>query len=224
MIGLAEAGIDLALADRIVGTSSGAIAGCVIAGGNDPMRLVTPPAPAGEHTEPQLDPDDPAMRIAHMADLIGLTAWPEKELLITAVDAATEQRRVWTASGPASPAEAVTASTAARGVFAPVTIDGAAYVDGGMHSTINADLATGAERILVIEPLAHRYPHAPADNELNRATTVAIVPRPETIPANLFAPATFEAAFHAGVRQAADDAPAVRQMWPKHPRRIGRGL
>ncbi|MGW5109304.1 patatin-like phospholipase family protein [Nocardia sp. NPDC004123] len=215
VIGLAKAGIDLARADRIVGTSAGSITGCVIAGGLDPMRLVTPPEPTDERLEPQPDPNSPAVRIAQLGSLIGLSAWPDKELLITAIDVVTKQRQVWTASGPASPAEAVAASTATPGAGAPVPIDGASYVDGGMHSTINADLAAGAQQILIIEPLAHLYPHAPADSELGGATTMFIVPETAAvIGPDLFDPAGFEPAFHTGLRQAADHAAAVRQMWP----------
>ena len=36
------------------------------------------------------------------------------------------------------------------GVFPPVTINGRRYMDGGMRSTTNADLAEGYERVLVV--------------------------------------------------------------------------
>nr|WP_286343388.1 patatin-like phospholipase family protein [Frondihabitans sucicola] len=35
-------------------------------------------------------------------------------------------------------------------VFPPVTIDGRAYVDGGMRSATNADVAAGYDRVLVL--------------------------------------------------------------------------
>ena len=41
---------------------------------------------------------------------------------------------------------------AGTGVWPPVTIDGRRYMDGGVRSTDNADLAAGAERITVISP------------------------------------------------------------------------
>jgi NTE family protein len=41
--------------------------------------------------------------------------------------------------------QAVEASCAVPGYFAPVSIDGTRYVDGGMHSTTNADLAASLE-------------------------------------------------------------------------------
>ena len=41
--------------------------------------------------------------------------------------------------------EAVEASCAIPGYFSPVTIDGARYVDGGVHSTTNADLVADCD-------------------------------------------------------------------------------
>jgi NTE family protein len=47
----------------------------------------------------------------------------------------------------------VAASCAVPGVWPPVTIDGRRYMDGGVRSTDNADLAAGAGRITVISPM-----------------------------------------------------------------------
>jgi NTE family protein len=38
------------------------------------------------------------------------------------------------------------------GVWPPVTIDGHRYIDGGVRSVTNADLAAGCDRVLVITP------------------------------------------------------------------------
>lgn len=48
--------------------------------------------------------------------------------------------------------DAVGASCAVPGVWPPVTIGARRFVDGGMRSTVNADLAAGAERVLVLAP------------------------------------------------------------------------
>ncbi len=45
------------------------------------------------------------------------------------------------------------ASSAVPGIWPPVTIEGRRYMDGGVRSADNADLAAGAERIIVISPL-----------------------------------------------------------------------
>lgn len=39
-------------------------------------------------------------------------------------------------------------------VWPPVEIDGHTYIDGGLRSTANADLAAGAEQILILVPAA----------------------------------------------------------------------
>ena len=39
------------------------------------------------------------------------------------------------------------------GVYPPVTIDGRRYVDGGMRSAANADLAADYERVVVLAPI-----------------------------------------------------------------------
>ena len=58
----------------------------------------------------------------------------------------------------ARPTAAVAASCAVPGYFAPVVVGGHRFVDGGIHSTTNADLLVDAEldRIIVVAPLAGR--------------------------------------------------------------------
>jgi NTE family protein len=46
--------------------------------------------------------------------------------------------------------DAVAASCAVPGVWPPVTINGHRYIDGGVRSGTNADLAIGCDRVLVI--------------------------------------------------------------------------
>ena len=49
---------------------------------------------------------------------------------------------------------AVAASCAIPGFFKPVEIDGARHVDGGVYSMANADLAAGADIVIVSSPLS----------------------------------------------------------------------
>jgi NTE family protein len=53
-------------------------------------------------------------------------------------------------------ARAVAASCCIPGVFAPVTIDGDLYVDGGIHSPTNADLVAdeGFDDVIVVSPMS----------------------------------------------------------------------
>jgi NTE family protein len=79
--------------------------------------------------------------------------WPARDLKIVAVDALSGQPRVFDKASGVSLIDAVTASCAVPGVWAPATIDGHRYIDGGVRSMANADYAAGASRVLVIVPL-----------------------------------------------------------------------
>lgn len=84
---------------------------------------------------------------------IGEPPWPARRLLITAVDAQTGESRVFDRDSGVPLIDAVAASCAVPLVWPPVTIDGRRYVDGGVRSVVNADLATGCERVVVLAPI-----------------------------------------------------------------------
>lgn len=79
-------------------------------------------------------------------------------LRVCTVDLATGRRVVFGSAGApaATVGEAVAASCAIPGVFAPVAIGDARYVDGGAWSPTNADAAPAGkgDRVLVLEPTA----------------------------------------------------------------------
>jgi NTE family protein len=78
--------------------------------------------------------------------------WPSRSLWIVAVDLDTGRRTVFGRPGSpdATPAGAVQASCAIPAYFEPVQIGAARYVDGGVHSTTNADLVAAARPDLVL--------------------------------------------------------------------------
>ncbi|KAA9166318.1 patatin-like phospholipase family protein [Amycolatopsis acidicola] len=80
-------------------------------------------------------------------------AWPETDLRIVAVDAATGEPRVFDRESGVGLVDAVAASCAVPGTWPPVTIGGARYIDGGVRSMENADLASGCERVLVLKAM-----------------------------------------------------------------------
>lgn len=88
--------------------------------------------------------------------------WPERPLLITAVDATTGALRVFDRTSGVALVDAVAASCAVPGIWPVVDIDGARYMDGGMRSAANADLAAGAERVLILVPGPESSPLGPA--------------------------------------------------------------
>ncbi|PTL73659.1 hypothetical protein C1I63_12955 [Rathayibacter caricis DSM 15933] len=79
--------------------------------------------------------------------------WPDRRLLITAVDTATGALVVFDRTSGVPLVDAIAASCAVPGVWPPVTIDGVRYMDGGVRSGSNADLAAGADWVLVVTPL-----------------------------------------------------------------------
>jgi NTE family protein len=77
-------------------------------------------------------------------------AWPERNFACTAVDAETGEFVIWTAQSRVGLARAVASSCAVPGVFPPININGRRYIDGGMRSATNADLAKGHELVVVL--------------------------------------------------------------------------
>jgi NTE family protein len=84
--------------------------------------------------------------------------WPSRRVLLVAVDAGTGETRVFDRGSGVSLVDAVAASCAVPGVWPPVTIGGHRYVDGGVRSSDNADLAAGYRSIAVISPLGYDSP------------------------------------------------------------------
>ncbi|MFI9804505.1 patatin-like phospholipase family protein [Streptomyces sp. NPDC052301] len=84
--------------------------------------------------------------------------WPERALKVVAVDAGSGEPRVFDRDSGVPLVDAVAASCAVPGVWPPVTIGERRYIDGGVRSIANADLAAGAERVLVVVPLGVTEP------------------------------------------------------------------
>lgn len=76
--------------------------------------------------------------------------WPAKRFACTAVDALDGRFQVWHNDSGVPLASAVSSSCAVPGVYPPVTINGRRYIDGGMRSSTNADLARGYDHVLII--------------------------------------------------------------------------
>jgi NTE family protein len=79
--------------------------------------------------------------------------WPERRVVLVAVDAETGEPRLFHRASGVSLVDAVAASCAVPGVWPPVTIRGRRYVDGGIRSGENADHAAGADRVTIIAPM-----------------------------------------------------------------------
>lgn len=94
------------------------------------------------------------------SSLVGHAQWPSAELNVVAVRRRDGKRVVFGAPGQPRPdvGAAVAASCAIPAYFAPVVIDGEAYVDGGLHSPTNADVLAGRalDLVVVSSPMSMR--------------------------------------------------------------------
>jgi NTE family protein len=148
--------------------------------------------------------------------------WPAAPLKITAVDADSGEFVVFDAAGAASLVDAVTASTAAPGAFPPATIEGRRFMDGGVRSPANADLASGSGRVLILAPVALGSSRIPGPYqqaaELRAAGAEAVVVKPDdaarrAIGRRVFDPSRCAAVARAGRAQAAAAAAEVQAVW-----------
>jgi NTE family protein len=100
------------------------------------------------------DGSGPARWRAIVAARLPSQRWPERAVLITAVDAHTGEPVVFDRHSGVDLADAVAASTSSG---PPYSIGGRRYIDGGYRrSSENADLAAGYGRVLVLSPLGGR--------------------------------------------------------------------
>jgi len=92
--------------------------------------------------------------VAWFARELGATRWPAV-LRVSAVDAESGELRIFDAASGVPLERAVAASCCVPGIFAPVSIEGRRYIDGGVRSGTHADLAlaSGARHVLVMTPM-----------------------------------------------------------------------
>jgi NTE family protein len=79
--------------------------------------------------------------------------WPDRPLQVTAVDAGTGELTVFDAASGVPLVDAVGASCAVPGVWPPVTIGERRFIDGGIRSPANADLAKGYGQVVIVAPI-----------------------------------------------------------------------
>ncbi|MFF5506300.1 patatin-like phospholipase family protein [Streptomyces roseolus] len=167
--------------------------------------------------------DEAARRAVVAKRLGGATDWPGAgRLRITAVDAESGALGVFD-GGPdgVGLVDAVTASCAIPGAWPPASLTGRRWIDGGVHSTANAHLASGRRRVIVVAPSAmgSRAVHSPARQaaDLTAAGSRVVVITSDAdakavIGARALDPAQRGAAARAGRAQAAAHAKAVATL------------
>jgi NTE family protein len=145
--------------------------------------------------------------------------WPDRALTVTAVDAHTGGFRTFDRDSGVPLLQAVAASCAVPGVYPPVTIDGRRYVDGGIRSAANADLAEGYDRVVVLAPIPRGVgPLTSVDAQVTgMVARVAVVapdePSRTAIGRNVLDPAARAGSARAGRAQAAGVVDQVAEAW-----------
>jgi len=163
-----------------------------------------------------------AERRAVIAKRLPSSSWPERaRLLVTAVDAESGDSRVFDRESGVPLAEAVAASCAVPLVWPPITIDGRRYIDGGVRSIANADLAVGCDRVVVVAPATFALRRSSRiENQLASlgAAVRSVVISPDAqarqaIGRNVLDPARRVASARAGHAQSAAVVQSIAAVW-----------
>jgi NTE family protein len=159
-------------------------------------------------------------RLEVFSTRLSVTRWPERDLRITAVDADTGEFVVLDRGSGVDLVHAVAASCAVPLVWPPVPVDGRRYVDGGVRSAANADVAEGAESVVVLAPLPQSFSrYHRLDAQLARTgarASAAVSPDTAALAAigrNMLDPANRAASARAGYAQAPLVAAEVSRAW-----------
>jgi NTE family protein len=95
-------------------------------------------------------------RRAMVAARLPRSEWPHRPMIVVAVNAHTGELAAFDRDSGVDLVDAVTASTALPGLVPTVSVNGARYIDGGVRSPDNADLASGYANVIVLSPLGGR--------------------------------------------------------------------
>jgi NTE family protein len=104
----------------------------------------------------------PAERLVAIAARLPVKSWGDRDLRITAVDALSGELRIFDRNSGVDLVQAVAASCAIPGIWPAVEIDGHRYLDGGMRTVANADLAVDHDPVLILVPQTERTPQGPS--------------------------------------------------------------
>ena len=158
-------------------------------------------------------------RRAVIASRLPSTEWSDRPLVVTAVDTESGEFSTFTRESGVELLDAVGASCAVPGVYPPVTIGGRRYMDGGMRSGVNADLAAGYDRVVVLAPIRRGVgPMAGVDAQVAALVSRVAVVSPDAasrsaIGRNVLDPAAREPSARAGRAQAAAVAARIAEVW-----------
>jgi NTE family protein len=165
---------------------------------------------------------DESERLAVIASRLPSHVWPDRPLKVTAVNARTGDFRVFDRDDDVPLVDAVAASCAVPGGWPPVTIGADRWIDGGMRSAVNANLATGTARVVILAPITTGVGAMPSVEQqaaaLRAAGSAVVVVSPDReakkrMGRNSLDPRLRRAAAETGYRQGALELERVAAIW-----------
>lgn len=146
-----------------------------------------------------------AARRAVIAHRLPSHDWPDRDLRVVAVDAESGRHRVLNRDSGVRLVDAVAASCAIPGMWPPVTVGVHRYVDGGVRSSENADLAVGFAKVLILQVGVFDTGQDPLEPEreqlLRRGSDVRVI-RPDDDSLVAIGPDPTDPAVRAGAAEA----------------------
>jgi NTE family protein len=148
--------------------------------------------------------------------------WPERPVRLFAVDALTGEPTGFSADSGVDLVTAMSATCALPPLFPPITIGAGRWMDGGVRSTTNADLAHDCRRVVVLAPIPDVPGATPSAFDqvasLEAGGTRAALLVPDRAARRAFGRNPLDAsripgAAQAGLRQAVEYAEEVRAVW-----------
>ena len=166
-----------------------------------------------------------------MAARLPYYAWPQRWLGVVAIDANSAEYELFDRDSKVELIDAVTASCAVPGTWPTVEIAGRHFMDGGIRSMTNADLALGASHVVVLAPLGYSENnpvsgHLRAEVALLQASGCVvdvIVPNDAALQAlgdNVLDPSRCIPSANAGLAQGLDLAALLAKCWNLNGRSI----
>ena len=110
----------------------------------------------GLESDAILGPAAAEQRRAMVAARLPRLEWPDRPMIVVAVNAHTGELAAFDRDSGVELVDAVTAATALPGMVPTHSINGARYINGGVRSADNADLASGYANVVVLTPFSER--------------------------------------------------------------------
>ena len=97
-----------------------------------------------------------AQHLAAVAARLPRHEWPARPTIVVAIDAHTGDLATFDRDSGVDLVHAVTAGTALPGSSPTISINGTRYINGGVRSAENADLASSYANVVVLSPFGGR--------------------------------------------------------------------